>query len=49
MVCLFLTGLLLYFLVLFIGVLGTVGFYILLGVMIYKAIDYLYDKLSGRR
>lgn len=48
MVCLFLTGLVLYFLVLILGVLGTIGFYILVAVMIYKAIDYLFDKLCGR-
>lgn len=49
MVYLFLTGLALYFLVLVLGALGTIGFYILLGVMIFKGLDYLYDKLSGRR
>lgn len=49
MVCLFITGLALYFLVLVLGAFGTIWFCILLGVMIFKAIDYLYDKLSGRR
>lgn len=49
MVYLFLTGLAIYFLVLVLGAIGTIGFYILLGVMIFKGIDYLFNKLSGRR
>lgn len=48
MVCLFFTGLVLYFLVLSLGVLGTIGFYLLIGVMLFKAIDYIFNKLCGR-
>ena len=48
MVCLFLTGLVLYFLILALGVLGTIGFYILVIVLAFKAIDYIFNKLCGR-
>lgn len=45
MVCLFLTGLVLYFLVLVLGAVGTLGFYIIAIWLFVKAVDYFVNKL----
>lgn len=46
MVCLFLTGLaFVYFLVLVLGAIGTLGFYIIAIWLFIKAVDYIANKL----